>query len=404
MIAPLVPEIINTDLNLLVALLVGFGFGFALEQAGFSSTKKLAGLFYGYDFTVLRVFFTAGVTAMLGVMVFAKLGWLDLSLIYINPTFLYSAIIGGGIMGLGFIIGGFCPGTSIVGATVGRIDAMVFVLGGGIGIYLFGEFFPLYESIYSSNNLGGLTAYEVLGVTKETFTVLLTLVALMAFVATYFIENKVNDREDKILKSNKLKLAYGSFGVIFSVIALWVNFTPDKSERLVHQSQSDKVLENTDFRYYSHDKLAYKLLQQEKDSTVNVIDLRDKSLFAKQNIPTSFNIALDSIQDRKYEVMFKDPSKITVIYADNMDEAKSAYYIMNKLNYHNVYVLEGSANSFYITIMTPQELPDNPSMQDQFNKRFRDKARIQLPVLALKMKQKPVIRVKKKVKIQGGCS
>ena len=68
---PFVPDIISDELNLVVALLLGIAFGAVLEQAGFSSSRKLAGVFYGYDFTVLRVFFTAGVTAMLGVILLA---------------------------------------------------------------------------------------------------------------------------------------------------------------------------------------------------------------------------------------------------------------------------------------------------------------------------------------------
>ena len=52
---PFVPDIISDQLNLVVALILGIGFGFVLEQAGFSSSRRLAGLFYGYDFTVLQV-------------------------------------------------------------------------------------------------------------------------------------------------------------------------------------------------------------------------------------------------------------------------------------------------------------------------------------------------------------
>ena len=110
---PLVPFIISEEFSLVLALLIGIAFGFILEQAGFSSTKKLVGLFYGYDFTVLRVFFTAGITAMAGVLLLGHYGLLDLEIIYVNPTFVKSALLGGGIMGAGFIIGGFCPGTSV---------------------------------------------------------------------------------------------------------------------------------------------------------------------------------------------------------------------------------------------------------------------------------------------------
>ena len=104
---PLVPDVISHEFNFVIALIMGVGFGYALEQAGFASTKKLVGLFYGNDFTVLRVFFTAGVTAAVGLILLNHYNLIDLNLIYINPTYLYAALVGGGIMGAGFIIGGF---------------------------------------------------------------------------------------------------------------------------------------------------------------------------------------------------------------------------------------------------------------------------------------------------------
>ena len=143
---PLVPqEIIGADWNLFIAFVIGIGFGFVLEQAGFSSSRKLAGMFYGYDTVVLKVFFTGAITAMLGLLFFSLFGWIDLSLIYVNPTFLGSAIVGGVIMGAGFIIGGFCPGTSVCAAAIGKIDAMVFIGGIFLGIFFFAEGFPLIK-------------------------------------------------------------------------------------------------------------------------------------------------------------------------------------------------------------------------------------------------------------------
>jgi hypothetical protein len=44
---PLVPDIISNELNLVVALIIGVGFGYVLEQAWFSSSRKLTGLFDG---------------------------------------------------------------------------------------------------------------------------------------------------------------------------------------------------------------------------------------------------------------------------------------------------------------------------------------------------------------------
>ncbi|HEY5140095.1 MAG TPA: YeeE/YedE thiosulfate transporter family protein, partial [Methylococcales bacterium] len=163
---PLVPFIISNEFNLIIALIAGIGFGFVLEQAGFSSTKKLVGLFYGYDFTVLKVFFTAGITAMIGVLLLGHWGLLDLSLIYINPTFLWSALLGGAIMGVGFIIGGFCPGTGVCAAAIGKLDGMAFVFGTGLGVLAFAEGYPMFEKIYLSEAWGGVLMSDMLGMSK----------------------------------------------------------------------------------------------------------------------------------------------------------------------------------------------------------------------------------------------
>ena len=133
-----VNELISSNTNLFLAFIIGIGFGFVLEQSGFSSSRKLAGVFYGYDTVVLKVFFTAAITAMLGLLFFSLFGWVDLNLVYVNPTYLTSAIIGGIIMGAGFIIGGYCPGTSFCGASIGKIDAFVFIGGLFLGVLIFG--------------------------------------------------------------------------------------------------------------------------------------------------------------------------------------------------------------------------------------------------------------------------
>ena len=188
-------NIISPELGLILALLVGMGFGFVLEQAGFSSSKKLAGLFYGYDFVVLRVFFTAAITAMLGTILLAYIGVLDLSLIFINPNYSWSALVGGVIMGLGFIIGGFCPGTSLCAVSIGKIDAIVFVIGLFIGSFIFAEGYPLFKGIYSAGYFGDSLIYETLGLSKGVFVLLLVSIAISAFVATYFVELHVNNEK-----------------------------------------------------------------------------------------------------------------------------------------------------------------------------------------------------------------
>jgi len=166
----IVNEIISPDTNLFLAFLIGIGFGFVLESSGFSSSRKLAGMFYGYDTTVLKVFFTAAITALIGMLFFSLFGWVDLSLIYINPTYLHSAIVGGVIMGAGFIMGGFCPGTAFCAISIGKLDALAFIGGLFLGIVAFTEGYPMFEELYKAEFMGTPTINEVFNLPRGLFS------------------------------------------------------------------------------------------------------------------------------------------------------------------------------------------------------------------------------------------
>lgn len=179
---PLIPqEIISTGWNFFIAFIIGIGFGVSLEQAGFTSSRKMAGVFYGYDTVVLKVFFTGAITAMLGLLYFSLFGWIDLNLIYINPMFIGSAIVGGIIMGVGFIVGGFCPGTSACAVATGKIDAMVFFCSMFIGVFLFAEVYPLIKEFYMSGNLGPLKLSEVFGISQGVLALGVIIAAVLMF-------------------------------------------------------------------------------------------------------------------------------------------------------------------------------------------------------------------------------
>ena len=192
---PLIPNgIIGGDWDFVIAIVLGIFFGFILEASGFSSSRNITGVFYGYNFVVLRVFFTAVIVAMVGLLYFDYFGWLDLSKIFILPTYLWPMILGGVIMGIGFIMGGFCPGTSFTAIAIGKLDGLVFTIGLYLGIFIFSESFPLFTNFYSSGNLGNITLTEVTGIPAAWFAIAFTVIALSAFWGTMFIEKKVRKR------------------------------------------------------------------------------------------------------------------------------------------------------------------------------------------------------------------
>src|SRR5512138_2845475 len=144
---------------------IGFAFGFTLEMSGFGNSRKLAAQFYFTDLTVLKVMFTAIVTAMVLTFGAVGLGILDFSQVWVNPTYLSSGILGGLIMGVGFIIGGFCPTTSLAAASTGKIDGMFFVFGGFVGAFLFAETEQYFTNWYTNSGYyGRITLDQVFGV------------------------------------------------------------------------------------------------------------------------------------------------------------------------------------------------------------------------------------------------
>jgi hypothetical protein len=176
------------EVSLIVAVVVGVGFGFFLERAGFGSARKLTAKFYFTDMAVFKVMFTAIVTAMLGSFYLAWLGLLDLSLVYLSPTYLPSQIVGGLILGFGFIIGGYCPGTAVVASATGRLDGIVFGLGVFAGIFVFGELYPRIEGFVTAGNLGAVTLPEVFNLPYGLVVLMVVVLALLGFLGAEAVE------------------------------------------------------------------------------------------------------------------------------------------------------------------------------------------------------------------------
>jgi uncharacterized protein len=186
--------------DLLIALFIGIGFGFSLEQAGFSSSRKLVGMFYGYDTTVIKVFFTAAIVALIGSQILSYSGLLDLHKVFVNEYYVKASIVGGVIMGAGFIMGGFCPGTGLCAMSIGKIDALFFFFGGLTGAFIFAETYPLIQKLAEGTYKGPVKINEVLGLSPGLFTFLL----ISAAVVMFWIAEKAEKRFARPEISNDL--------------------------------------------------------------------------------------------------------------------------------------------------------------------------------------------------------
>src|SRR3989304_3336293 len=200
---------------LLVYLLIGCAFGYALEIAGFGYAPKLAGQFYLKDMTVLKVMFGAIIVAMVMIFAATGLGLLDYNLIWVNPTYLWPGIVGGLIMGVGFILGGLCPGTSLVALATFKIDGLFYVLGALFGIFLFGETVDSFGVFWNSSYLGRLMLPEWLGLSTGVVALIVVLMALFMFWGGEQLERIVGGVDLK--RAPKLRPAGGGVLVLGGV-------------------------------------------------------------------------------------------------------------------------------------------------------------------------------------------
>jgi len=155
-----------------LAVLIGIGFGFFLEKAGFGSARKLVAVFYFYDMAVVKVMFTAIVTAMIGLFLFSTLGLLDMAELYIEPSNYPAAILGGIVFGVGFVIGGYCPGTSLTAAATGKLDGMAFIFGIFVASYAYAELFSGFDTWLASSAHPDVTLPALTGIPMGWFVLL----------------------------------------------------------------------------------------------------------------------------------------------------------------------------------------------------------------------------------------
>ncbi|WP_298355789.1 YeeE/YedE thiosulfate transporter family protein [Rhodoblastus sp.] len=113
-------------MTILLALAVGFAFGFLLHRARVTDSNVIEGQFCLRDFTMVKMLLPAIVVGGLGVLVLARFGE---TLYYIKDANVLAVILGGAIFGLAVAILGYCPGTALAATATGSLHALSAVFG-----------------------------------------------------------------------------------------------------------------------------------------------------------------------------------------------------------------------------------------------------------------------------------
>ena len=358
----------NDEVSLIVAFLIGVGFGFFLERAGFGSARKLTAQFYFQDLAVLKVMFTAIVTAMTGLYVVARFGLVDLSLVHLTPTVLGPQIVGGLLLGIGFVIGGYCPGTSVVSAATGRLDAVVFLIGLLAGLLGFGEMYPAIAQWTSVTSLGVVTLPAFLQLPYGLVVLAVVVTAIGAFVAAEWAEKTfggVQPGPGSLTGSPRLLnpargLAAGLVG--FGLIAA-VSGNPYREGRVSIETRQLAQLAGSAADQITPVELSAWIVEGRADYTL--IDLRRATACAQHRIPGARSVPLAALTD----TVVPRTEKV-ILYAQDDTQAAQAWILMKALGFKAVYALTGGLNAWNTEVLFPAKpAEETPATRAAFEKR-----------------------------------
>lgn len=384
----------SPEAGLLVAAAIGFGFGFVLERAGFGRADKLAAQFFLSDMTVFKVMFTAIITAMLGIVLFDAAGLVELAVVreqIASATWIVPMLIGGLVLGAGFMISGYCPGTSIVAATSGNIDGAFTVAGVMGGTWIYSELMriPSFAAFHESSARGPMFLDTLLGVPPELLAGGFALMAVLAFLGAEKVEKLVARRREPGTAPAPTRLPGRRFAFStvlgFAAVSLLTAAVPHgaASTRL----HVDPVDAST---------LAHRVV--EEPWTIRILDFRPAAAFAAASIPASENVDRAAVANLGLE--WSDPSRDLVVIADEQGVPEDLGRYEGR-----VLLLEGGFDAWKRYALDAAEIPAGAGAAEIAEARFRSALRSALTGAAAPAptegKRPTVTRPKKK---GGGCS
>lgn len=326
----------------LVFLVIGFFFGFVLESAGFNHSPTLAAQFYFKDLRVFKVFFTAIAVAMVLVFGTAALGLLDYNLIWVNETYIWSGIVGGLIMGVGFILGGFCPGTSLVALATLKIDGIFFVLGGFAGAWLFGETVDGFENFYNGYYFGRLTLMDVFDLPAGVLVVLVVLMALGMFWGGEKLEQHFGKKERPANPGLRRAAAGVLVGAAVLVMFIGQPDTADKWNRIAEEktfaltTRAVQVHPAELLNTLADGRIKTILLDVRSETDYNLFHLRGAILVDPSDLPAV-------VARLRVTAHF---NTVVVVMSNDEVAATEVWKVMVAESVPNVYILEGGINNW----------------------------------------------------------
>ena len=115
-----------------LAVILGIFFGFALQRVGATNPQNIINMLRLSDLHLMKaIFFAIGISSTL-LFLLMGIGVIDAGNLSVKSSYI-GVVAGGALLGLGFAVAGYCPGTGLAALADGHKDALFFVGGGLLG-------------------------------------------------------------------------------------------------------------------------------------------------------------------------------------------------------------------------------------------------------------------------------
>ncbi|PVB63266.1 YeeE/YedE thiosulfate transporter family protein [Labrenzia sp. 011] len=179
-------------MEIFLALLIGGAFGAVLDRVGASNPNMIGRMLNLTDLRLMKAILLAIGTGAVLMFAGQMLGIVDVGHMSVKTAYL-GVFVGGLLLGVGWALAGYCPGTGVVAAGAGRRDAFAFIAGGLLGAAAYMTTYPavkatgLLDAILGGNaTLGMIQGTEYPGLTGLPGDILGIVLGLV-FVAVAFV-------------------------------------------------------------------------------------------------------------------------------------------------------------------------------------------------------------------------
>ena len=131
--------------SILLAIVIGAAFGFVLDRVGASNPGVIGRMLNLTDLRLMKAILLAIGTGSVLMFGGQMVGLVDVGHMSVKAAYL-GVILGGVLLGAGWALAGYCPGTGVVAAASGRKDALFFVAGGLLGAAAYTVTYPAWKA------------------------------------------------------------------------------------------------------------------------------------------------------------------------------------------------------------------------------------------------------------------